>query len=101
MESDEQRVLSDFFDGDRLRTIPAQRKKRVVVLQYLLRRFERGRAYTEREVNDLLGQAHEDVATLRRELVMYGLMQRDCGLYRRTEQPPVRSRNVAQEVGEE
>src|SRR5690606_6299133 len=37
-ENDEERfrakVLRDFFDGDRLKEIPAQRKRRVVVLQY-------------------------------------------------------------------
>ncbi|MDQ3855981.1 MAG: metalloregulator ArsR/SmtB family transcription factor [Chloroflexota bacterium] len=98
VETDAQRVLRDFFDGERLRSIPAQRKKRVVVLQELLRRFERGREYTEREVNELLGRAHEDVATLRRELVMYGFMQRERGRYRVADELPVPSRNVAQEL---
>jgi len=98
VEDDGDRVLRDFFDGERLRRIPAQRKKRVVVLRKLLERFERSRAYSEREVNELLGRAHEDVATLRRELVMYGFMERDRGVYRVAEQPPEYSRNIAQEL---
>ncbi|HEU0115563.1 MAG TPA: metalloregulator ArsR/SmtB family transcription factor, partial [Thermomicrobiales bacterium] len=68
------RVLRAFFDGERLRSIPAQRKKRVMVLQRLLERFAPGRDYPEREVNDLLRLAHDDVATLRRELVDYGFL---------------------------
>ena len=91
-------MLRDFFDGERLRRIPAQRKKRVVVLRKLLERFERGRTYSEREVNELLGRAHEDVATLRRELVMYGFMERERGVYTVAEQLPEYSRNIAQEL---
>src|SRR4051794_35473053 len=68
------KLLRDFFDGERLKQIPAQRKKRVIVLQYLLERFDPAHQYSEREVNDLLRPAHEDVATLRRELVDYGYM---------------------------
>jgi biotin operon repressor len=97
-EDDAARVLRDFFEGERLKGIPAQRKKRVVVLRKLLERFERGREYTEREVNELLGRAHEDVATLRRELIMYGFMERERGVYRVAGKLPERSRNVAQET---
>src|SRR5215211_1634686 len=34
------KVIRDFFDGARLKQIPAQRKKRVIVLQHLLTGFE-------------------------------------------------------------
>ncbi|HET9017683.1 MAG TPA: metalloregulator ArsR/SmtB family transcription factor [Thermomicrobiaceae bacterium] len=94
------RVLRDFFDGERLRSIPAQRKKRVVVLRELLRRyFAADEEYPEREVNDRLRRAHDDVATLRRELVMYGFLEREHGVYRVVERPPTYSRQVAQEIG--
>jgi biotin operon repressor len=96
------RVIRDFFDGDRLKTIPSQRKRRVIILQHLLERFAVDRTYTEREVNDLLRPAHDDVATLRRELVDYGFMLRDRGIYQVTRAAPERSANVAQElVGDE
>ena len=36
-------VLRAFFDGHRLRQIPASRKKRVIVLRRLLERFAPGR----------------------------------------------------------
>jgi hypothetical protein len=94
-----ERVLRAFFDGERLRSIPAQRKKRVVVLQRLLERFEPGRSYPERDVNDMLRVAHDDVATLRRELVDYGFLVRDRGIYRVAHALPERSAHVAQETG--
>jgi len=92
------KTIRDFFDGERLKTIPAQRKRRVIVLQHLVRRFDPGRAYSEREVNDLLRPAHDDVATLRRELVDYGFMQRDRGIYQLTRGAPERSAHVRQEI---
>ncbi|MCC6792918.1 MAG: DUF2087 domain-containing protein [Thermomicrobiales bacterium] len=100
--SDEERerakVIRDFFDGDRLKQIPAQRKKRVIVLQHLVARFEPEREYHEREVNDILRPAHDDVATLRRELVDYGFMNRAGGVYRVARELPQRSLQVGQEI---
>lgn len=90
-----------FFDGERLRQIPASRKKRVVVLRMLLERFEPDREYHEREVNALLAVAHDDYATLRRELVDYGFMTRDKGIYRVATELPERGPTVRQETGNE
>src|SRR5215213_3803453 len=98
---EENAVLRAFFDGPRLRQIPASRKKRVIVLRRLLQRFSPDRSYPESEVNDLLREAHDDVGTLRRELVDYGFMVRDRGIYRVATQLPTRGSTVAQEVGNE
>lgn len=79
----EQKVLQNFMEGGRLKVIPAQRKKRQVILRYLARQFEPGRAYPEKEVNALLGRFHWDTATLRREMIASGLMVRQRSIYRR------------------
>jgi biotin operon repressor len=92
------RVLRNFFDGERLKQIPAQRKQRVVILQHLVERFDPGRTYAEREVNDILSGVHEDFATLRRELVDYGYLERDHGIYQVTRGAPERGATVAQEI---
>jgi hypothetical protein len=84
------RVLGDFFVGGRLKTIPVQRKKREVVLRYLAGKFDTGRTYTEQEVSFLLLNYHEDYASLRREMVDTGLMERASGIYRRTETEQIR-----------
>jgi biotin operon repressor len=92
------KVIRDFFDGDRLKQIPAQRKKRVIVLQHLMHWFDPERSYAEREVNDILRRAHEDVATLRRELVDYGYLTRAAGIYRVARSLPQRDAHIAQEM---
>jgi hypothetical protein len=80
----EDAVLSAFVRDGRLASIPAQRSKRLVVLEHLARVFEPGVRYPEREVNALLAVWHADVAALRRYLVDEGLLTRRAGLYWRS-----------------
>jgi DNA-binding transcriptional ArsR family regulator len=77
----ERKVLRAFLDGERLTEIPAQRKKRSVILRWLAARFEPGARYHERELNAIIKRHHEDTATLRRELIMEGLMRREADVY--------------------
>lgn len=65
---------------------------------HLLTRFERGREYAEREVNDILRTAHDDISTLRRELVDYRWLLRSDGVYRVTDRVPERGPDELQEV---
>lgn len=80
----EDAVLSAFVRDGRLVSIPAQYTKRRVVLEHLVRVFEPGVRYPEREVNALLGVWHPDVAALRRYLVDEGLLTREAGVYWRS-----------------
>lgn len=77
MTEDERAVLGRFFEGRRLREIPATRARRLVVLERLALEFEPGRHYHELEVNEVLGAFHDDWSSLRRHLVDEGLMDRD------------------------
>ena len=88
-EDDEyaRRVMRDYFDGETLKQVPMQRKKRNVVLRWLAERFEQGRRYSEKEVNAIIKRHHEDSAWLRRELVDGRLMRREGGMYWRVEDP--------------
>jgi len=81
MTADEAQVLSRFFRGDRLVELPAQRSKRLVVLERLALEFEAGVRYREPEVNDALRRFHDDHATLRRQLVDEGYLDRSGGEY--------------------
>jgi len=78
-----EKVLRTFIKQGRLTHLPAQLKKRQVVLEELVTEFEPDRLYEEREVNQILLEFHEDVATLRREMIMNKLMTREKGIYRR------------------
>lgn len=79
----EQKVLQNYLNGDRLKEIPASRKKRLVILQWLVDKFDLEKTYTEPEVNQILSQYYDDYATLRREFIGYQLMKRDRGIYQR------------------
>jgi excisionase family DNA binding protein len=81
----EMRVVENFFTADgRLRAIPAQRSKRNVVLERLASEFEAARTYSEREVNGILRRFHDDVATIRRELIATKkLVRTRNGVYKR------------------
>lgn len=96
--NDRDRILKNFFRNGKLMNIPAARNKRVIVLQYLLEQFDPQRTYVEREVNELLGAFHEDFATLRRELVDYGYLTREKGVYQVATSLPKRSSNLQQEL---
>ncbi len=78
-------VLGNFFDGERLKEIPANPKKRQVILTWLVERFDRDTRYPEREVNEIIKKHHPDSAALRRELIDRGYMQRSDGVYWRVE----------------
>jgi DNA-binding transcriptional ArsR family regulator len=78
----ETKVLASYVDADgKLAAIPASRRKRLIVLKWLARQFREGRRYREAEVNEILQRRHWDCATLRRELVGYGMMGREAGVY--------------------
>ncbi len=73
-------VIANFtYPDGRLKSFPAQRKKFEAILRYVLKVFEPGVHYSEKQVNQLLGRFHEDTATLRRELVEYGMFKREGG----------------------
>jgi hypothetical protein len=78
-------VLTNFLDGERIKELPASRAKRQVVLAWLAERFEAGRRYPERDVNELIQRHHPDYAWLRRELVDNRFMQREGGVYWRVQ----------------
>ena len=82
--SDAARVLRAFLDEEgRLRSIPVSHAKRAVVLEYLADHLEAGRTYRERELSAVLRRFHDDVATLRRELVGAKLVVRTTdGVYK-------------------
>lgn len=85
----DRKVVSDYLQADgRLKTIPSQHKKLMAVLRHIVKDFEPGKKYSEKEVNQMLARYHEDTASLRRELVGAQLMQREGGggSYWRTDQ---------------
>ena len=81
----EKKILSAFLDeAGSLKSIPASRKKRLVILKWLVDQFDENRRYKESEVNKTIQRRHWDSATLRRELIGHRMMGRKQGVYWRT-----------------
>lgn len=76
-------VLRNFFTGEgKLKHIPSQLKKKLVVLEHLVGLLDASRTYEEREMNGFIRQFHEDYATIRREFVVHRFVYRDRETYR-------------------
>ncbi len=78
--------ITHFFNIDlQIRQYPKKHSKRLLVWEYLSTKFEQGRTYTEREVNEVLNRFHTfgDPATLRRFMFNYKFLNRteDCRTY--------------------
>ncbi|MCC5638926.1 metalloregulator ArsR/SmtB family transcription factor [Nostoc sp. CHAB 5844] len=88
-EAWENKVLNNYLQSNpnnlekvqRLKEIPANRKKRLVILKWLANKFEPGIEYSEQMVNEILSRYHPDYATLQRELISYQFILREDGIY--------------------
>jgi biotin operon repressor len=76
------KVIDNFFEYGKLKVIPAQRKKRLIVLEEMAKAFQPGRKYMEREVNILIADFHDDFCTLRREMVCENILYRENSIYK-------------------
>jgi hypothetical protein len=84
LEKYRQKVIHTFFKRQKLMRLPAQRKKRLIVLEEFSRKFKPDVIYKETEVNDIIGKSFADYCTIRRELVEEQMMQRENREYRLT-----------------
>lgn len=76
----DRKVLAAFTDaGGRITAFPAQEKKFLVLVRYVLQAFEPGVRYTEKQVNKILSRYSDDTALLRRSLIEYKFMARESG----------------------
>lgn len=78
-EEEDERIIKKFFpqgpDGP-IRTFDIKAKHRLAVLRQIVKRFDAGRVYSEKEVDAILKTAYVDYATLRRQLIEYGFLDR-------------------------
>ena len=75
----DKKILRDYTIDGQLTQIPTKDKKCVVILRWLATRFQPDVRYTEKQVNAIITEVHNDYATLRRSLVDYGFMRRERG----------------------
>ena len=59
----------------------AQRKKERIILEEIAKSFRPGERYTEKEVNLIIADFHDDFCTIRRDMIGEKIMQRENGVY--------------------
>jgi predicted transcriptional regulator len=77
-ESDK-KVLREYIKNGKMIQFPTKQKKYLVILRWLITKFEPGIHYSEKQVNTIIGQVNEDYATIRRDLVDFGFLRRQLG----------------------
>ncbi|WP_057761416.1 DUF2087 domain-containing protein [Cytobacillus praedii] len=77
------KTIEAFFKDGILRELPSKEKKKIIIFLELIKKFEGGVTYSEKEVNERLSLIFADFAILRRYLVDYQLLERskDCRDY--------------------
>lgn len=76
----DRKVLNTYMTPDgRINRFPHQLKKVQAILRYVVREFELGVRYSEKQTNEILSKISDDTAYLRRHLVEYGFMDRKGG----------------------
>ncbi len=79
-EEYKQSVIKAYFDEGKLKAIPVQQQKKRIVLRKIMGSFIYGKTYTEREVNIILADFHDDFCVLRKALVSEKFLDKtECG----------------------
>jgi len=74
-----EKILSNYFEASKdlkLKVFPSKEKKKIAVLRKITEVFEPGKKYTEIEINQVLKDIYDDIATIRRYLIQYGFLDR-------------------------
>ena len=79
----EEKVIESFFEYGKLKQIPAQQKKREIVMAYIASNFELNKIYSELEVVAALLKIHDDYITIKRDLISMGFFEDLNMKYRR------------------
>ena len=72
--------MRDFFVR-RAQTISAQRKKERIILEEIVKAFAFDRIYSEREVNIIIADYHDDFCSIHRDMIAEKLLARDTTGY--------------------
>ena len=76
------KVLKAFFTKNKLIRLPVQRKKRLIVLDEFVKKFELGKQYSEQEINNTILDHYDDYCQVRRALIDEGIMKRENQIYK-------------------
>ncbi|MBU9720373.1 MULTISPECIES: DUF2087 domain-containing protein [Bacillaceae] len=79
-KEEKEKVLATYFkhglDGP-ITSFPSKEKRKIIILQEIVKRFDKNRGYSEKEVNEILKSIYSDFVTIRRYMIEYGFMDRN------------------------
>lgn len=81
-ENYKKKIIDSFFEYGKLKSIPVQQKKKRIILEEIAKNFEADKVYSEKEVNIIIADIHEDFCTIRRDMVSERILAREEGKYR-------------------
>ncbi|MGA3599276.1 DUF2087 domain-containing protein [Lysinibacillus agricola] len=83
---EKEKVLATYFknglDGS-IESFPRKEKRKIILLQHIVTKFEVGNKYGEKEVNEIVKPIYSDYVSIRKYLIEYGFLDRsdDCTTY--------------------
>ncbi len=98
------KVLKNFFRDGMLQQMPAQYKKKLIVIEEFAKLFKADRKYSEQEVNELVRTMYDDHCLIRRMLVDHKYLSRQRNVYQilesqRTSDPKTAYKNRSISAG--
>lgn len=82
--TEKEKTIKSYFDeAGAMKIYPSKEKKKIIVLEEIVKNFSKGRKYKEKEINRVLKRIYDDYVTIRRALIEYGFVERsdDCSSY--------------------
>ncbi len=77
-KKEETEAINKFFDSEgKILNFPKKQKKKLIILNKIIDDFEKGKSYSEKEVNEILKNRYFDFVTLRRYMIDYGFLRRN------------------------
>ncbi|MCO4346419.1 DUF2087 domain-containing protein [Staphylococcus agnetis] len=73
------KIKERFIKNNRIQVIPRKEKDKKALMEILALEFEKGKIYTEKEINEILKSFYDDYVLLRRYMIDYSLSSRDKG----------------------
>lgn len=78
-QAERDEVIKRYFDDDNnliVKAFPAKEKKKIIILQHIMKEFTPNRCYKETEVNEIIMKFYNDFVTVRRYFIQYGFLDR-------------------------
>jgi len=75
-EKEKEEIIEKYFSHNKLSSFPKKEKKKLVILKQIAEGLDKNKKYSEKEINQIIGEIYSDFVTIRRYLIEYGFLDR-------------------------